>query len=71
MKSFFKDLQKISSASGPMPLLTVAFPMSDGAKWKRQTDNALDEFNAIGVGQTEVKCSQDRIARAGLGKRKS
>jgi hypothetical protein len=70
MKSFYKDLQNIASASGPMPLLTVAFSMPDGSKWKRQTDNALDEFNAIGVDQAEVKYSQDRIARAALGKRK-
>ncbi|MDH3364988.1 MAG: hypothetical protein OEM29_03145 [Thermoplasmata archaeon] len=68
-RSFYKDLQKLAPASGPMYTLTVATPIPDEPIWRHLTDNALEESSAIVVGQTDMKYGQDRIARIALWRR--
>lgn len=70
-KSFGKDLRKLAASSGPMCLLTVAFPISDETKWRELTDSVLSEYNTSPLVEEKAKYGRDRTARVTLWKKRS
>lgn len=69
-KSFGKDLRKLNASSGPMCLLTVAFPVSDESKWTELKESAASEFSVYPLAERDLRYGEDRTARVTLWEKK-
>ncbi len=66
---FGDDLSKLESATDPMCLLTVAFPILDESAWKGFTEKAFAECGAVVIRQADVRYGRNRKARIDLWKK--
>lgn len=65
-KSFGRDLKKLVASRCPMGLITVAFPITDGGKWRELADSVHREYGTSPLVERDVMYANNRRARVTL-----